>query len=200
MAFIDSNASHVEHRRRIQGPKSGAASDLASSGPLKEEDAAYFSELLGYSMERLAREPELLASEQEYLARQAAEVVSSHRLALVESAKTTRTVGELLAGASGRLDALQAALPRLQAAGEAFQTSAACIEASQRENQLLAGSAMTVRVIVSINVKTTAHRSGCFISHCSLLKLYSNSTSRFVAGHFGGPLADDDVRSQSALR
>uniref|UniRef100_A0A1D2A6K0 Conserved oligomeric Golgi complex subunit 8 n=1 Tax=Auxenochlorella protothecoides TaxID=3075 RepID=A0A1D2A6K0_AUXPR len=116
----------------------GSSASKNGNRGTSEEEAAYFSQLLGYSMERLAREPELLASEQQYLARQAAEVTSTYRGALLASASGARDLAGILGDASTRLRAVSDALPRLQASGEAFEGVATSSEAARRVNRQLA--------------------------------------------------------------
>ncbi|KFM26189.1 hypothetical protein F751_4682 [Auxenochlorella protothecoides] len=118
----------------------GSSASKNGNRGTSEEEAAYFSQLLGYSMERLAREPELLASEQQYLARQAAEVTSTYRGALLASASGARDLAGILGDASTRLRAVSDALPRLQASGEAFEGVATSSEAARRVNRQLAGT------------------------------------------------------------
>jgi hypothetical protein len=96
--------------------RQASGSAVEDAHQAEEDQAAYFSELLSFSLERLSKEPELLRADQEQLRRQLQDTAVAHHRSFIDA---TRCLGDLrsqLGAAVGHLDALAADLPRLQAA------------------------------------------------------------------------------------
>lgn len=127
----------------------------------QEESAAYFSELLSYSLERLGKEPELLRADQEALRRQLQDTAVGRYRSFIDAA---RCLGDLRAqlGAAGRhLDALAADLPKLQAACDGFRGDAAGVAAARAANrQLYAAHPAVLEVLEVPQLMDTCCRSG----------------------------------------
>lgn len=106
-----------------------------------EETSAYFSELLSYSLDRLAKEPELLRADQEQLRRQLQDTAVGHYRSFIGS---QRCLGELqaqLRAATAHLDDLARDLPKLQAVCDRFRQDAAAIAGKRAEHRQLYGEA-----------------------------------------------------------
>lgn len=112
---------------------------LASRGPsdLKQEDAAYFSELLSYSLERLSKEPELLKADQEHIKRQIEDTTVKRYRSFISTAQCLTDLREQLQVANSSLEAVVQDLPKLQTASEQFKQEAAAANAKRAENRLL---------------------------------------------------------------
>lgn len=121
-----------------QGSAASAAGN-GSSGVAGEDpaDAAYFSELLSYSLERLSKEPELLRADQDAIRRQIQDTAVERYRSFLSTAQCLADLRAQLAGATSSLDALGKDLPRLQAAADAFKQDAAAANARWAENRQL---------------------------------------------------------------
>ena len=123
------------------GLGSSGAGPAAPAGPAEqrqqEESAAYFSELLSYSLERLRKEPELLRADQEQLRRQAQDTAVGHYRSFIDTTRCLADLRQQLQAATGHLDDLERGLPKLQAACDRFRQDAAAIAAKRADNRQL---------------------------------------------------------------
>ena len=113
-------------------PPAGAAAAAAD-----QESAAYFSELLSYSLERLSKEPELLRADQEALRRQAQDTAVGHYRSFIDTTACLADLRSQLLAASTHLDDLARDLPKLQAACDRFRGDAAAIATKRAANRQL---------------------------------------------------------------
>ena len=103
----------------------------------QEESAAYFSELLSYSLERLSKEPELLRADQEQLRRQVQDTAVGHYRSFIDTTRCLSDLRQQLEAATGHLDDLARGLPKLQAACDRFRQDAAAIATKRADNRQL---------------------------------------------------------------
>ena len=75
------------------------------------EDGHIFSEMLGYSLERLNKEPELLHADSDRVRRQMTELAVSQYGAFLSAAACTSAVRTEVSGIKQHLEALQLARP-----------------------------------------------------------------------------------------
>lgn len=111
----------------VERTKSGAAASSKFTIPEAERQQVqedYFSELLGYSVDRLSKEPELLRADQDQLRRQIQDTAVNHYRAFIGAANCIEGLQTELSDASNHLDALIKDLPKLQEATEAFRRDA----------------------------------------------------------------------------
>jgi hypothetical protein len=150
--------------------------DLSLAGTSEEQDA-YFSELLGYSVDRLGREPDLLRAEQEQLARQIQETSVTNYRSFITTARCLEGLQEQLGEVSSSLDALDGALPRLQAAADAFRRDGAAINARREAvRQLYAAHPAILDLLEVPALMDTCARSGNFDEALDL-RAYANKLS-----------------------
>lgn len=107
-----------------------------------EETSAYFSELLSYSLERLAKEPELLRADQEQLRRQLQDTAVGHYRSFINTQSCLGDLQAQLRAATGHLDDLAHDLPKLQAACDRFRQDAAAIAGKRADQRQLYGAAV----------------------------------------------------------
>lgn len=112
------------------------ADDLALIDASEEQDF-YFSELLGYNVDRLGREPDLLRAEQEQLARQIQETSVTNYRSFITTAQCLVGLQQQLGEMASSLDRLDADLPKLQAVADAFRRDGAAITARREANRQL---------------------------------------------------------------
>lgn len=103
----------------------------------EEEESAYFSELLSYSLERLSKEPELLRADQEQLRRQLQDTAAGHYRSFIGTTRCLADLKQQLAATSGHLDDLTQDLPKLQATCDRFRHDAAAIATKRADNRQL---------------------------------------------------------------
>lgn len=149
---------------RGQQGAAGSAAGPAAAGPAADsESAAYFSELLSYSLERLSKEPELLRADQEQFRRQLQDTAVGHYRSFID---TQRCLGDLraqLGAATTHLDDLARDLPKLQAACDRFRHDAAAIATKRADNRQLYSTHPTVLEILEVpQLMDTCCRSGNF--------------------------------------
>lgn len=113
---------------------------LSPVGDREAGEDAYFSELLGYSLERLSKEPELLAADQDHLRRKVQDTAVGHYRAVVGAAHCLGALRSQVGAAAGALDALAADLPELQDAAQRFRTAAAAVDERRAANRQLSSS------------------------------------------------------------
>ena len=102
-----------------------------------EEQDAYFSELLGYNIDRLGREPDLLRAEQEQLGRQIQETSVTNYRSFITASQCLVGLQQQLGEMASSLDRLDADLPKLQAAADTFRRDGAAITARREANRQL---------------------------------------------------------------
>ncbi len=131
-------------RARQQGRSSFSKSSLGrpptSAKPSledQEQEDAYFTELLSYSLERLGKEPELLKADQDHLRKQAEESAVKHYKAFINTASCLEAARDEMQGLAGHVDALLQDIPVLDRVCEQFVTTAKALQAKQTENKQL---------------------------------------------------------------
>ena len=128
-----------------------------------EQEDLYFSELLGYSLDRLSKEPELLAADIEALKDQQAEATVAQYPAFIEAAKCTEELRTQLIRAARGLDALIADLPNLKTVGEGFRAEAATNIANRTNNRRLVDLHPVVLELLEVpQLMETCVRAGYF--------------------------------------
>ena len=103
----------------------------------QEQEDAYFTELLSYSLERLGKEPELLKADQDHLRKQAQESAVKHYKAFINTASCLEAAKEEMQGLAGHVDALLQDIPVLDRICDQFVTTAKALQAKQTENKQL---------------------------------------------------------------
>lgn len=127
------------------------------------EEEQYFSELLGYSLDRLSKEPELLAADIESLKRSAADAAVTQYSSFIEAAHCAEQLQTQLDNAAAGLDALIADLPKLAALGEKFRADAATINARRSGNRQLQTSHPIILELLEVpQLMETCIRAGNF--------------------------------------
>jgi hypothetical protein len=145
--------------------------------PASEEQDIYFSELLGYTLDRLGREPELLRAEQDQLARQVQETSVNNYRSFITTAQCLVGLQQQLGEMAASLDALDADLPKLQAAADAFRRDGASINARREANrQLYAAHPALLDLLEIPALMDTCIRSGNFDEALDL-RAYANKLS-----------------------
>lgn len=128
---------------RQQGRSSFSSKDASnkagknSSKPSVEQEDAYFTELLSYSLERLGKEPELLRTEQDHLKRQAEESAIKHYKAFISTASSLQTAREEVQSLAGHVDSLLEDIPVLDRVCSEFTATAKTLQTKQAENKHL---------------------------------------------------------------
>lgn len=102
-----------------------------------QESAAYFSELLSYSLERLSKEPELLRADQEQLRRSLQDTAVAHHRSFIDAQRCLGDLRAQLQAATGHLDSLARDMPKLQAACDRFRVDAAATATKRADNRQL---------------------------------------------------------------
>jgi hypothetical protein len=155
-------------------PDRGGLGHAADFDDAAGQEDAYFSELLGYSVERLGKEPDLLRAEQDQLRRQAQETAVSHYRSFIGAARCLGGLRQQLGAAAGALDALDADLPKLQAASEAFRRDAAAVAARRDATRQLAATHATLLDLLEVPaLMDTCVRNGNFDEALDL-RAYAN--------------------------
>ena len=103
----------------------------------QEQEDAYFTELLSYSLERLGKEPELLKADQDHITKQAEESAVRHYKAFINTASCLEAARDEMQGLAGHVDALLQDIPVLDRVCEQFVTTAKTLQAKQSENKQL---------------------------------------------------------------
>lgn len=102
-----------------------------------EQEDAYFTELLSYSLDRLGKEPELLRADQEHLKRQAEESAIKHYKAFINTAACLQAAREEMQGLAAHVDSLLEDIPVLDRVCDEFTATAKTLQAKQAENKHL---------------------------------------------------------------
>ena len=141
---------------------------------ISEEQDAYFSELLGYSVDRLGREPDLLRAEQEQLARQIQETAVTNYRSFITTAQCLVDLQQQLEEMATSLDALDADLPKLQAIADTFRRDGAAINGRRESIRQLYGAHPALIDLLEIPaLMDTCTRSGNFDEALDL-RAYAN--------------------------
>jgi len=144
---------------------------------VSEEQDIYFSELLGYTVDRLGREPELLRAEQDQLARQVQETSVTNYRSFITTSQCLVGLQQQLGEMAASLDALGAHLPKLQAAADAFRRDGASLNARREANrQLYAAHPALLDLLEIPALMDTCIRSGNFDEALDL-RAYANKLS-----------------------
>ncbi|KAH7619223.1 hypothetical protein Ndes2526B_g06178 [Nannochloris sp. 'desiccata'] len=145
--------------------------------PASEEQDIYFSELLGYTVDRLGREPELLRAEQDQLARQVQETSVTNYRSFITTAQCLVGLQQQLGEMAASLDALDADLPKLQAAADAFRRDGMSLNARREANRRLYAAHPGLLDLLEIPaLMDTCIRSGNFDEALDL-RAYANKLS-----------------------
>lgn len=103
----------------------------------QEQEDAYFTELLSYSLERLGKEPELLKADQDHLRKQAEDSAVKHYKDFLNTASCLEAARHEMQGLAGHVDALLQDIPVLDRVCEQFVNTAKTLQAKQSENKQL---------------------------------------------------------------
>ncbi|GAB4821913.1 hypothetical protein N2152v2_008959 [Parachlorella kessleri] len=145
----------------LERQSASLSQNQGSTEELKQEDSAYFSELLSYSLERLSKEPELLRADQEHIRRQIEDTTVEKYRAFLTTAQCLADLRQQLQAATGSLDALVKDLPKLQAATEQFKQDAAAANAKRADNRLLYNTHSTLLELLEVpQLMDTCIRNG----------------------------------------
>lgn len=123
----------------INTGRTTSTTDAKQDAALKEQQDAYFAELLSYSLERLSKEPELLQVDAEQLRRSMQEVAVSRYRAFIETAQCLALVRTEMDGVATSLDQLVDDLPGLLTTCDSFTSHAQGILEEQAANKQLYG-------------------------------------------------------------
>lgn len=149
----------------VRKPSLPAQLHSTGTGPseekMQEQQDAYFSELLSYSLERLAKEPELLRVDQEQIKRSIQECAVSKYRAFVDTARCLSAVAAEMEDVQSSLDSLEADLPVLSSKCEGFEADARGILANRAANKQLQATHSTVLELLEIpQLADTCVRNG----------------------------------------
>ena len=137
-SFASSGSSHARQQRPSFTSKDSANRPGQKSAKTQhEQEDAYFTELLSYSLERLGKEPELLRADQEHLKRRAEESAIKHYKAFINTASCLEAARIEMQGLAGHVDALLEEIPVLDRVCSEFTTTAKDLQAKQAENKHL---------------------------------------------------------------
>lgn len=154
----------LESRKTLSGFQDGLKG--ASFEPVtssNDEEDSYFSELLGYSVDRISKEPDLLRAEQDQLARRIQETSVANYRSFITASSCLKGLEQQLAEVSTSLQALDGDLPKLQAAAEAFRRDGAAANARRDAvKQLYANHAAVMELLEIPSLMDTCIRSGNF--------------------------------------
>ena len=134
------SSAHAKKQSRSSFTKSTLSRPSASPKTAtqdKEQEDAYFTELLSYSLERLGKEPELLKADQDHLRKQAEESAVKHYKAFINSATCMESARDEMQSLAGHVDALLQDIPVLDRVCEHFITTAKALQAKQTANKQL---------------------------------------------------------------
>ena len=132
----------------------------------QEQEDAYFTELLSYSLERLGKEPELLKADQDHLRKQAEESAVKHYKAFINTASCLEAARDEMQGLAGHVDALLQDIPVLDRVCEQFVTTAKALQAKQTENKQLQ-SKYTISDLCQIAAMLTQVCACSYTTHLS---------------------------------
>lgn len=164
-------------KQSSRGP-SGYQDAIKSDGSLPkispEEQESYFSELLGYGVDRISKEPDLLRAEQEQLQRRIQETSVTNYKSFVTTSHCLKDLQRQLTEMSTSLDALSANLPKLQAAADTFRKDGNAIN-TRRDTirHLYSNHAALLDILEVPSLMDTCIRSGNFDEALDL-KAYAN--------------------------
>jgi conserved oligomeric Golgi complex subunit 8 len=128
---------------------------------VKTQEDAYFSELLSYPLDRLAKEPELLRADQAQLRRQVQDAAVNGYRAFVDTADCLEGLRGRLQSAIDGLDSLARDLPALQAAAESFRADAAAANTRRADvRRLYANHASLLDLLEVPQLMDTCIRNG----------------------------------------
>lgn len=154
-------AAHSQRRQAGRPATPPATPPAATTHSTQDESAAYFSELLSYSLERLGKEPELLRADQDALRRQLQDTTVGRYRSFIDVACCLGDLRTQLAAAGHHLDDLARDLPKLQAACDSFRTDAAAVAAARAANRQLYATHPTVLEVLEVpQLMDTCCRSG----------------------------------------
>ena len=132
-----SSAYRQQGRVSFSKPASSKLGQRKPSIQDQEQEDAYFTELLSYSLERLGKEPELLKADQDHLRKQAEDSAVKHYKAFIHTASCLEAARDEMQGLAGHVDALLQDIPVLDRVCEQFVTTAKALQAKQTENKQL---------------------------------------------------------------
>ncbi|KAL3162063.1 hypothetical protein ABBQ38_009127 [Trebouxia sp. C0009 RCD-2024] len=129
----------------------------------QEQEDAYFTELLSYSLERLGKEPELLKADQDHLRKQAEDSAVKHYKAFINTASCLEAARDEMQGLAGHVDALLQDIPVLDRVCEQFVTTAKTLQAKQSENKQLQSNHATMLELLEVpQLMDTCVRNGSY--------------------------------------
>ena len=145
VSLTSSGSAHGRLLSRTSFTSKELASRLAQRGSKSEveQEDAYFTELLSYSLERLGKEPELLSADQEHLKRRAEESTIKHYKAFINTAACLEAARSEMQGLAGHVDALLEEIPVLDRVCDEFTRTAKDLQAKQAENKHLQSMLLT---------------------------------------------------------
>lgn len=156
--------SSARQPSRSSFSKSSLSRPAASPKPSiheQEQEDAYFTELLSYSLERLGKEPELLKADQDHLRKQAEESAVKHYKAFINTASCLEAAKEEMQGLAGHVDALLQDIPVLDRICDQFVTTAKALQAKQTENKQLQSNHATMLELLEVpQLMDTCVRNG----------------------------------------
>ena len=146
------SSARAQQSGRVSFSKSSFSKPAPSQKPSiqdQEQEDAYFTELLSYSLDRLGKEPELLKADQDHLRKQAEESAVKHYKAFINTAACLEAAKEEMQGLAGHVDALLQDIPVLDGVCEQFVTTAKLLQTKQSENKQLQSEAATLKYVLS---------------------------------------------------
>mmetsp|Transcript_14649 Transcript_14649/g.36788 ORF Transcript_14649/g.36788 Transcript_14649/m.36788 type:complete len:614 (-) Transcript_14649:93-1934(-) len=127
-SHMDIHGNGTAAHRANAGDKGRSSTATGESSYEADQDNAYLSELLSYSLDRLNKEPALLEEDQDCIRRQMQECAVSHHRAFVEAAQHMAHVRDQVATVNNHLKGMLTALPELQAACASFTDEAEAVQ------------------------------------------------------------------------
>ncbi|KAJ9530654.1 hypothetical protein QJQ45_014816 [Haematococcus lacustris] len=140
-----SGALHIGNGDALLSPTASLARRTTSQHVVnsvagKGQADAYLSELLGYSLDRLRKEPELLQEERSRVERSLQGAAVTQYPAFIQTASCLDTISAELTSICEDLDFLLEGIPQLASACEGFAATASEVQEQHAQNKHLAGS------------------------------------------------------------
>lgn len=126
----------------LRFPNAGGHGDRSRAGEADsayevDQDNAYLSELLSYSLDRLNKEPALLQEDQDCIRRQMQECAVSHHRAFAEAAQHLAHVRDHVGSVNSHLKGMLEALPSLEGACSSFAEDAGAVQSKLDQHKQL---------------------------------------------------------------
>ncbi|KAK9811427.1 hypothetical protein WJX72_003806 [[Myrmecia] bisecta] len=127
----------------------------------RQQEDAYFTELLSYSLERLSKEPELLKADQDQIRRQKQESAVTHYRAFINTASCLKVIRDDMQGVAQHVDSLLEDMPSLSSVCDQFSQGASTFMAKRTQNKQLQSNHSTLLELLEVpQLMDTCVRNG----------------------------------------